>query len=110
MRADTIELDVQPEDEITVYRHLLGKTARDSEIESMPIPKRPLWLWFVVSFVRLYQKKLSGKIGHRCVFNPSCSHYAEIAFRKKGMVKGAIVTTKRLYRCRPSNGGIDELI
>jgi len=110
MQPDTFEFSVQPKDEVIVYRQFFGKTAKDTDIERIPIPTSPIWLWLIVAAVRFYQKKISGKMGNRCVFDPSCSHYSEIAFRKKGMIRGTILTIKRLHRCRSENGGTDEVI
>lgn len=107
---DTFEFIGDPKDAVFVERQFLGKTKRDLEIESMPIPKRPWWLRSVIKAIRFYQRKISGNLGNRCVFDPSCSHYSEIAFRKRGLLIGFWLTLKRLYRCRPSNGGIDEII
>ncbi len=104
-----IEFNVCSEDEVFVQRLFLGKTKRDIEIEKLKIPVKPFWLKVVVKLIRFYQKKISKKIGNRCVFDPSCSHYAEIAFREKGLFKGTLLTINRLYRCRPNHGGIDEL-
>lgn len=106
---DSFEFNVESKDAIIVYRQFLGKTQRDIEIESLPIPNKPLWLKVVVKSIRFYQSKISKKLGNRCVFDPSCSHYSEIAYRQKGFIYGSRLTIKRLYRCRPKNGGIDDL-
>jgi putative membrane protein insertion efficiency factor len=109
-KQDSFEFNVDPEDAIIIQRQFLGKTQKDIDIENLSIPARPVWLYVIVRMIRFYQKKISKKIGNRCVFDPSCSHYSEMAFRKKGFIKGTILTIKRLYRCRPVNGGTDELI
>ena len=109
MEQNSFEFNVQPKDAVFIQRQFLGKTANDIEIENLPVPAKPIWLCIIVKAIRLYQKSISKKIGNRCVFDPSCSHYAEIAFRKKGFIKGMLLTTKRLYRCRPKNGGIDTI-
>ncbi|MFH1260222.1 MAG: membrane protein insertion efficiency factor YidD [Elusimicrobiota bacterium] len=57
--------------------------------------------------MRWYRRRILPKLGNRCVFEPSCSHYAELALREKGLVKGLKLTAKRLCRCRPGAGGID---
>jgi len=110
LKSDNLEFNLNPKDAIIVERHFLGKTHRDIEIESLTIPSSPLFINLIIKAIRLYQKKLSTKIGNRCVFDPSCSHYSEVAFRKKGLIKGSLLTIKRLYRCRPANGGVDELV
>ncbi|MCI4667246.1 MAG: membrane protein insertion efficiency factor YidD [Bacteroidia bacterium] len=68
-----------------------------------------MWLNWIVKAIRYYQKNISSNLGNRCVFDPSCSHYSEVAYREKGFFKGTFLTVNRLCRCRPQNGGIDEL-
>ena len=91
----------------TIERMLRGTTKSDEEINQLEIPKRPIWLNISVRSIRLYRKYLSPKLGNRCVFEPSCSHYAELALRNKGCLTGSLLTLKRLARCKPGNGGID---
>lgn len=88
-------------------RILSGTTPSDSEIDSLPIPKKPYWLMTVVCILRWYRRKISIKLGNRCVFEPTCSRYAELSFRKYGIIKGFVLTINRLWRCRPGNGGVD---
>ena len=108
--GSTIEFDVESKDAPIVERHFYKYTKRDLEIRNKPLPNRPLWLNGVVRLIRFYQTYISQKLGNRCVFDPSCSHYSEVAFRKKGFVNGMKFTLKRLHRCRPKNGGVDELM
>ncbi len=109
LQGDKIEFNVNEKDAIFIQRQFSGKTQRDIEIEKLEIPNRPILVFFAIKLIRFYQKKISKKLGNRCVFDPSCSHYSEMAFRKKGIFKGSLFTIKRLYRCRPKNGGIDEM-
>lgn len=103
------QFNVDAKDAVIIERHFMGITKRDLEIETLAIPLRPLWLRLFVKAIRFYQKHISDKLGNRCVFDPSCSHYAELAFRDKGFFGGLRLTVSRLRRCRPENGGIDEL-
>ncbi|MDB5198751.1 MAG: hypothetical protein JWO92_714 [Chitinophagaceae bacterium] len=109
INENIFELHVDANDAAIVERHFSKHTKRDMEIRNLPIPSRPIWLNVMVRLIRFYQKNISHKLGNRCVFDPSCSHYSESAFRQKGFINGIKVTIKRLYRCRPKNGGIDEL-
>ena len=51
-----------------------------------------------------YQATVSralGRIGARCRFEPTCSHYGELAIRNRGLVPGAWLIVKRVARCGP---------
>lgn len=64
----------------------------------------------LISFIRLYRIILSPFIGQHCRFYPSCSHYAETAIDRFGIVRGSWLALRRLLRCHPwSEGGIDEV-
>jgi len=107
--SDSFEINANDKDKIIIQRHLMNHTKLDLEIQNLPIPKKPIWLNFVVRIIRFYQKRISPKLGNRCVFDPSCSRYSEMAFRDRGFIKGLTLTINRLRRCRPENGGIDKL-
>ena len=108
--TDTFELNVDSKDAIIVERHFAKYTKRDLTIKNLEIPKSPFWLKWTVLTIRFYQKNLSQKLGNRCVFDPSCSHYSELAYRQKGFWIGTKLTISRLHRCRPANGGVDEIM
>ena len=109
VKENKFEFNVNPKDAIIIERAFNKHTKLDLEIQNLDIPKKPLWLNLVVRMLRFYQNNISEKLGNRCVFDPSCSRYSEVAYRKKGFYKGTILTIKRLHRCRPKNGGIDIL-
>jgi uncharacterized protein len=45
-----------------------------------------------------------------CRYEPTCSHYAEQAVRRHGVVLGLGLATWRLLRCNPwSDGGYDPV-
>ena len=57
-----------------------------------------------------YRVTLGPLFAGACRFQPSCSHYAEEAFRRHGSVIGAWLTLKRLCRCHPFHpGGMDPV-
>jgi len=64
----------------------------------------------VISAIHLYQRTLSPLIPGECRFYPTCSHYAEEAFRIHGLLKGFALTCWRLMRCQPfCCGGFDPV-
>ncbi|RME43560.1 MAG: membrane protein insertion efficiency factor YidD [Chloroflexi bacterium] len=90
-----------------VKRALTGTTPLDKEIDELPIPEDPAWLVLVVKGLRWYRHAIAPRLGNRCVFEPSCSRYSELAFRKYGFLRGMILSARRLYHCRPGLGGRD---
>jgi uncharacterized protein len=63
----------------------------------------------LIALIRLYQVTLSGLLGVRCRFYPSCSSYAERAIENVGAVRGLGLIGWRLLRCSPlSRGGVDH--
>jgi putative membrane protein insertion efficiency factor len=88
-------------------RMLAGSTPIDREVDTLAILPRPIWLNVIIRSLRWYRSRLSRRLGHRCVYEPSCSRYSELSFRKYGLWRGFALTAKRLWRCRPGYGGID---
>mgnify|MGYP002624642275 CR=1 FL=1 len=56
----------------------------------------------------LYQRFAPKTIRAACLFTPSCSEYMRISVQKYGVFKGVKKGFRRLKRCRPPNGGLDE--
>ena len=55
----------------------------------------------LVGLIRIYMAFVSPAIGPRCRHIPSCSEYALGAIKKRGILAGVSLTTKRILRCRP---------
>lgn len=105
---DTFEFNVDEKLRPTVERKLTGTTAMDLKINGLSLP-RSMRLKVVVIILRAYRKFAPHSIRNRCVFDPSCSHYSELAFRQHGLMIGTKLTYRRLSRCRPGAGGVDLL-
>jgi len=101
------ELNVDERLRPSLERQLTGTTKTDLEIQSLPIPSGPFFIKIAVHLLRFYRKYRPAFIGNRCVYEPSCSHYSEIAIRENGLLVGISLTVKRLIRCRPGRGGLD---
>ena len=62
----------------------------------------------MITVIRFYQKWISPAFPARCKYYPTCSEYAVLAIRSKGLVVGGALAFWRLLRCNPwSMGGID---
>jgi putative membrane protein insertion efficiency factor len=66
--------------------------------------------WGPIALIKVYQWTLSPLLGGQCRFHPTCSRYAEEAFREHGLWRGGRLTVLRLVRCHPfSKGGYDPV-
>lgn len=60
--------------------------------------------------IRAYRLLLSPWVGLHCRFQPTCSAYALEALERHGAAKGALLTLRRLLRCRPGGpSGFDPV-
>ena len=60
--------------------------------------------------LRAYQVVLSPWLGPACRFHPSCSHYADEALERHGLLRGGWLAARRLCRCGPWHpGGYDPV-
>ncbi len=63
----------------------------------------------VLALIRFYQKNISKQIRSRqCRFNPTCSHYACEAIARYGLIRGGLLTYRRISRCNPSHPAGDD--
>ena len=102
-----IDFQLPPSSVPSIARTLVGRTSRDAEVDRLEIPSGPFWLRLGILSLRYYRKIRPDSIGKRCLWDPSCSRYAELALRERGPIRGVLATVRRLVRCRPGYGGID---
>lgn len=107
INADEIEFDVGQTLLPSVMRALSGETPLDVQVDALGVSDQPTWLRTAVLALRWYRHHLGTHFAHRCGFDPSCSRYAELAFRNRGLLPGLRLTAGRLLRCRPGAGGVD---
>lgn len=62
----------------------------------------------LIGLIKIYQWVLSPLLPNACRFNPTCSEYGIQAFRKHGVLKGFVLTLKRISRCHPWGGHGDD--
>jgi len=66
--------------------------------------------YIFIGILRFYKRFISPLLGDHCRFYPTCSEYSIDAFRKYGVLRGFVLTVKRLGRCHPfSDGGFDPV-
>jgi hypothetical protein len=68
----------------------------------------------ILKMVYLYKTFLSRGLklllGGGCRFSPTCSDYAAEAVENHGVLRGTILSVKRIGRCHPFNpGGFDPV-
>jgi uncharacterized protein len=60
--------------------------------------------------IRGYQLGISPMLGARCRFYPSCSCYAHTAIDRFGVLRGLMLSVRRIARCHPfCAGGYDPV-
>jgi len=71
---------------------------------------RRVTIWPFLALIYVYKVTLAPFLGGQCRFSPTCSTYALEAYREHGVVRGTILTARRIARCHPFNhGGYDPV-
>ncbi|MEZ5738928.1 MAG: membrane protein insertion efficiency factor YidD [Burkholderiaceae bacterium] len=64
----------------------------------------------LILMIRGYQWVISPWLAPRCRFLPTCSEYAIEALRRHGLLRGLVLSVRRIGRCHPWGGsGVDEV-
>ena len=65
----------------------------------------------LIFLIKTYQLTLSPRVSHgACRYYPTCSHYAIEAIEVHGIIKGSLLTIRRILRCNPLfKGGYDPV-
>ena len=63
--------------------------------------------WSAIGAVLLYKAFAPLEVRSRCLFTPTCSTYMIMAIYKFGLFIGVIKGIRRVFRCKPPNGGVD---
>ncbi len=62
------------------------------------------------NIIKIYQRFMSPYFPSSCKFSPTCSKYGIDAINKYGVLKGSVLTVKRILKCNPwSKGGYDPI-
>ncbi|MEX2431524.1 MAG: membrane protein insertion efficiency factor YidD [Dehalococcoidia bacterium] len=54
--------------------------------------------------IRFYQRVISPYWPGTCRYTPTCSHYAQEALQRHGLMRGGWLAVRRLARCQPWGG------
>ena len=66
--------------------------------------------FFFILPIKIYQSVLSPFFGKSCRFEPTCSSYSIEAIKQHGVVKGIILSIKRILKCHPwGSSGYDPV-
>lgn len=65
----------------------------------------------MIFLIRTYQMTLSPRFSHgSCRYTPTCSQYAIEAIEIHGILKGSLLSVRRILRCNPFfKGGWDPV-
>jgi putative component of membrane protein insertase Oxa1/YidC/SpoIIIJ protein YidD len=102
-----LDLDVPEELRPSTLRRLGLRPQLDERIDALPRFEGRTLPRLAVQCLRLYRRLRPAAIGNRCVFEPSCSRYSELAFRTQPPGTAFRLTLSRLHRCKPGHGGTD---
>lgn len=63
-----------------------------------------------LALLRFYKRFVSPLLPMACRFHPTCSAYSYEAVERHGVIKGALMTIRRLSKCHPFHpGGFDPV-
>ena len=64
----------------------------------------------LIKLIKIYKLLISPLTGHSCRYLPTCSDYCMEALKTFGLLKGLLLSLKRILSCNPwSSGGFDPV-
>ena len=64
----------------------------------------------LIKLIKIYKLLISPLTGHSCRYLPTCSDYCMEALKEFGLLKGLLLSLKRILSCNPwSSGGFDPI-
>jgi hypothetical protein len=64
----------------------------------------------IMLLITVYQHTVSLLLGPCCRFAPPCSSYSLLSIQRFGIIKGGVLTFKRVLKCHPFHpGGYDPV-
>ena len=63
-----------------------------------------IFIYPFLVIIRIYQTLISPLLPSTCRFSPTCSEYSKQSLKKHGLIKGSILSVKRILKCNPWGG------
>ena len=60
-----------------------------------------LFSLLLIKLIRVYKYLVSPLLGNSCRYLPTCSEYSTEALKEFGLIKGLILSFKRILSCHP---------
>ena len=61
-------------------------------------------LYPILLIIKIYQTVLSPILPSTCRYSPTCSEYTKQSLIKFGLIKGGMISIKRIIKCNPWGG------
>lgn len=65
---------------------------------------KKILIYPLIVFIKLYQNFVSPLLPSTCRYSPTCSEYSKQSLIKFGLIKGSILSIKRIIKCNPWGG------
>ena len=63
-----------------------------------------IFIYPFLIIIKIYQTLISPLLPSTCRFSPTCSEYSKQSLIKYGLIKGSILSVKRILKCNPWGG------
>ncbi|MCG6938167.1 MAG: membrane protein insertion efficiency factor YidD [Gammaproteobacteria bacterium] len=71
---------------------------------------RKIVIKIITFIILIYQYAISPYMAPSCRYTPTCSQYSIEAFQRFGIIRGFILSVRRLFSCHPwHHGGHDPV-
>ena len=60
-----------------------------------------IFTYILIKLIKSYKYIISPLIGQSCRYLPTCSDYSVEALKKFGLIKGILMSLKRILSCHP---------
>ena len=65
-----------------------------------------IFIYPLLVIIRIYQTLISPLLPSTCRFYPTCSEYSKQSLIKHGLIKGSLLSVKRILKCNPWGGNV----